>query len=716
MRELKKFSNTLIIPVNFPKAFDVSNSKLNDKLTINQLRYWNQAPANLGILEKNGVTFSITSSDLKNKREFLTNIKKAIKNGLSEKVALDALTIIPASSINLDDKIGKIEKGYYANLLITSGPIFDDKTVINENWVKGQRHIIKNTDKVNVDGDYTIQINDKSYEIKISNSLTKPSTKIKRDSTDIKSKVSLVDDWLSLTLFDSINEKPSFAQISTKISSSTSLSGTGSDFNNNSFSFTVSKKKVENNTNAKKSPKSKSDSSFVSNVTFPNVGFGLKSIPNSQSIHFKNATLWTNESDGIIENSDIIINNGKIVAIGKNLETPADFKVVDATNKHITSGIIDEHSHMAASSINEGGHNSSAEVSIMDVINPDDINIYRNLAGGVTSAQILHGSANPIGGQSAIIKLKWGSKINDMYFKGAAPFIKFALGENVKQSNWSGSRFPQTRMGVEQVFVDHFDRAKEYAKTWEEYNSLSPRQKRSVTKPRFDDELETLWEILRGDRFVSSHSYVQSEINMLMKVAEKFNFRINTFTHILEGYKVADKMAEHGVGGSTFSDWWGYKYEVNDAIPYNASIMHNAGVTVALNSDNSELSRRLNLEAAKAVKYGDISEEEAWKFVTLNPAKLLHIDDKVGSLKIGKDADIVVWSGHPMSLFTKTEQTYIEGALYFDQDNHQQKLNEIKDEKSILIQQMLGENLPGVKLRFPNPMPQIEVTCEHTEF
>ena len=716
VRELKKFSNTLIIPVNFPKAFDVSNSKLNDKLTINQLRYWNQAPANLGILEKNGVTFSITSSDLKNKREFLSNIKKAIKNGLSEKVALDALTIIPASSINLDDKIGKIEKGYYANLLITSGPIFGDKTVINENWVKGQRHIIKNTDKVNVDGDYTIQINDKSYEIKISNSLTKPSTKIKRDSTDIKSKVSLVDDWLSLTLFDSINEKPSFAQISTKISSSTSLSGTGSDFNNNSFSFTVSKKKVENNTNAKKSPKSKSDSSFVSNVTFPNVGFGLKSIPNSQSIHFKNATLWTNESDGIIENSDIIINNGKIVAIGKNLETPADFKVIDATNKHITSGIIDEHSHMAASSINEGGHNSSAEVSIMDVINPDDINIYRNLAGGVTSAQILHGSANPIGGQSAIIKLKWGSEINDMYFEGAAPFIKFALGENVKQSNWSGSRFPQTRMGVEQVFVDHFDRAKEYAKTWAEYNSLSPRQKRSVTKPRFDDELETLWEILRGDRFVSSHSYVQSEINMLMKVAEKFNFRINTFTHILEGYKVADKMAEHGVGGSTFSDWWGYKYEVNDAIPYNASIMHNAGVTVALNSDNSELSRRLNLEAAKAVKYGDISEEEAWKFVTLNPAKLLHIDDKVGSLKIGKDADIVVWSGHPMSLFTKTEQTYIEGALYFDQDNHQKKLKEIKDEKSILIQQMLGENLPGVKLRFPNPMPQIEVTCEHTEF
>ena len=201
-----------------------------------------------------------------------------------------------------------------------------------------------------------------------------------------------------------------------------------------------------------------------------------------------------------------------------------------------------------------------------------------------------------------------------------------------------------------------------------------------------------------------------------MKVAERFGFKIDIFTHILEGYKVADKMAEHGVGGSTFSDWWGYKFEVNDAIPYNASIMHNAGVTVALNSDNSELSRRLNLEAAKAVKYGNVSEEEAWKFVTLNPAKLLRLDDQVGSLKVGKDADIVLWSGHPMSLYTQTEQTYIEGALYFDKYQHKEKLNDIKEEKNKLIQQMLGQNLPGASLMFPNPMPQIEITCEYTEF
>ena len=289
------------------------------------------------------------------------------------------------------------------------------------------------------------------------------------------------------------------------------------------------------------------------------------------------------------------------------------------------------------SSINEGGHNSSAEVSIGDVVVANDINIYRNLAGGVTSIQILHGSANPIGGQSAIIKLKWGESANNLLNPNAKPFIKFALGENVKQSNWgSFSRFPQTRMGVEQVYLDYFTRAKAYDD-----------KKKSGVAYRKDLEMEVLAQIINKERFISCHSYVQSEINMLMKVAEQFNFNINTFTHILEGYKVADKMLEHGVGASTFSDWWAYKFEVNDAIPYNAAILHEVGVVTAINSDDAEMSRRLNQEAAKTMKYGGVSEEEAWKMVTLNPAKLLQIDDRVGSVKVGKDADLVLWNGHP---------------------------------------------------------------------
>ena len=711
VREIKNFNNLLIIPVNYPNAYDVSNPHLNKRLSINQLRYYNQAPANLSILEKNNINFSITSSDLTSKKSFLGNLRKAIKYGLSEKKALESLTTIPAKAIGMGNKIGAIDKGYYANFIVTSGPIFDETTIIYENWVKGQKHLINNREIVNIDGNYNLNINNRDYKVSLNNSQKKISTTILRDSIKINSKISYKDNWLYLTIFDKIKDKTSFSQISSKVDNKSELVLTGIDFEGNGLS---SKMTFVSNNEKKKNKKTKESKVDISPITYPNVGYGLKSLPIQENIHFYNATLWTNEDEGILNNSDILVSNGEIIEIGQNLKTPSGFKRVDASNKHITSGIIDEHSHMGASSINEGGHNSSAEVSIMDVINPDDINIYRNLAGGVTTVQVLHGSANPIGGQSAIIKLKWGAQINEMFFPNADPFIKFALGENVKQSNWGGSRFPQTRMGVEQVFIDHFDRAKEYGNKWNEYNSLSKRQKERTVKPRYDEEMETLWEILEGKRFVTSHSYVQSEINMLMKVAEKFDFRINTFTHILEGYKVSDKMFEHGVGASTFSDWWGYKFEVNDAIPYNGAIMHNVGVTVAFNSDSAELSRRLNLEAAKAVKYGGVSEEEAWKFVTLNPAKLLHLDDKVGSLKVGKNADIVLWSGHPMSIYTKAEKTMIDGAFYFDTKTHQNKNKEIKKEKESLIKKMLNENKTGGGSSNSGPFrrPTIEIQKE----
>ena len=327
------------------------------------------------------------------------------------------------------------------------------------------------------------------------------------------------------------------------------------------------------------------------------------------------------------------------------------------------------------------------EVSIEDVIDADDVDIYRNLAGGVTTIQILHGSANPIGGRSAIIKLKWGESAQNLIYKNSPKFIKFALGENVKQSNWeSYSRFPQTRMGVEQLYIDYFSRAKAY----------DTKKKRG--KPyRKDTEMEVLAEILNKKRFISCHSYIQSEINMLMKVAEKFDFNINTFTHILEGYKVADKMKAHGVGASTFSDWWAYKYEVNDAIPYNASILNTMGVITAINSDDAEMSRRLNQEAAKAVKYGGTSEEDAWKMVTLNPAKLLHIDDKVGSIKVGKNADLVLWSAHPLSIYAKAEKTIIEGVTYFDIDRDEKLRAAIQKERNELILMMLKEKNKGMK-------------------
>jgi imidazolonepropionase-like amidohydrolase len=350
--------------------------------------------------------------------------------------------------------------------------------------------------------------------------------------------------------------------------------------------------------------------------------------------------------------------------------------VIDATGKHLTPGILDEHSHIAIEGgVNEGTHAVTAEVRIGDVIDPDDINIYRQLAGGVTAAHLLHGSANPIGGQCQLIKLRWGAEPEELKFEGAPATIKFALGENVKQSNWGDRftrRYPQTRLGVEEIMRDAFQAALEYEAEWQRWRALPERERQRSIPPRRDLQLEALLEILRGKRLIHCHSYVQSEILMLMRLAEQFGFRVNVFTHVLEGYKVARELARHGAGASTFSDWWAYKFEVYDAIPYNPAIMHEQGVLVAINSDDAEMGRRLAQEAGKSVGYSGISEEEALKFVTLNPARMLRVDHRVGSIEVGKDADIVLWSGPPLSTRSVVEQTYVDGRCYFDRVRDEQ--------------------------------------------
>jgi imidazolonepropionase-like amidohydrolase len=435
---------------------------------------------------------------------------------------------------------------------------------------------------------------------------------------------------------------------------------------------------------------------------YPFTAFGWTKKPKPETVLIKNVTVWTNEKEGVLENTDVLIQNGKIVKVGKGLSAK-EAKEVDGTGKHLTAGLIDEHSHIGIQGgVNEWADVSSAEVKIGDVINSEDINIYRQLSGGVTAAQLLHGSANPIGGQSALIKLRWGSLPEEMKIQGADGFIKFALGENVKQSNWESDRFPKTRMGVEQVFVDYFTRAQAYINNTD------------VNK-RVDIELEALAEILQSKRFITCHSYVQSEINMLMKVAEQFGFRINTFTHILEGYKVADKMKEHGVGASTFSDWWAYKYEVIDAIPHNAALLNQMGVVTAINSDDAEMGRRLNQEAAKAVKYGGVSEEDALKMVTLNPAKLLHLDDRMGSIKPGKDADLVLWSDHPLSIYAIAEQTYVDGIKYYDVAEDLAYRNWMEQERARLIQKMLIDKKGGAKSVKPVPTESKDYHCDDIE-
>jgi len=707
LNTLKKLKPRLLVPVNFPVAYDVDDPFLAQKLSLNQMRYWNQAPTNPKEIANAGIKFAFTSSDLKNVKDFLPNIRKAVQYGLSPERALAALTTIPAQLINQKGKIGELKKGALANLIITNGPLFDKETEIEQNWVQGQQHIIKPKPKTSIDGEYALNIKDTSYKLVLSKSESKIDAKITQDSIKLKTTAKYINGWLTLRFSDSTNTK--FAQLKTKINKSDNLKGDGSFFDGTLINWSANK--VEQ-TKKVKSKKKKEVLQKILPITYPNNGFGFKTLPTSENILFTNVTVWTNEDEGILENASVWVVNGKIKAVGK-IDDVEGAKIIDGTGKHLTSGIIDEHSHIAASSINEGGQNSSAEVTIEDVINPDDINLYRNLSGGVTTLQILHGSANPIGGRSAIIKPKWGESVDELLYSNADPFIKFALGENVKQSNWqSYGRFPQTRMGVEQVFINYFQRAKEYKATWRKYNNSSKKIKSKIKAPRYDIEMETLVEILDGKRFISCHSYVQSEINMLMKVADRFGVRINTFTHILEGYKVADKMKDHGVGGSTFSDWWAYKFEVNDAIPYNGAIMHSQGVTVAFNSDDSEMSRRLNQEAAKAVKYGGVSEEDAWKFVTLNPAKLLHIDDEVGSIKVGKSADLVLWSDHPMSIYSVVEKTMIDGAFYYDLDRATAQVDQITKEKNKLIQDMLLAKNGGAPTQKPKQKKNVEFHCE----
>ena len=707
IQNLKDLNATLLVPVNFPDGYDVTDPVSTQKIALSDMRYWNQAPMNPAEIAKGGIPFAFTSNGLSDKTALLKNIKKAINYGLDKEKALAALTTTPARLLGKQADVGQLKKAAMANFIVTNGPLFDDLTKIEENWVQGRQHKIITSPEVTFDGKYTLMLDGEELNLVIKNSGTKIAATVKKDTVKLTAKATYKSGWMSLQIQN--EAKDAYAQLSAKISDANRIDGEGTSFDGNSIRWTA---RFNEAAEDKKKTKKENKQPTPVAVTYPNNGFGFSSLPSAQNTLFKNATVWTNEAEGILKNTDVWVENGKIKAIGQNLNAPGAVEI-DATGKHLSSGIIDEHSHIGASSINEGGHNSSAEVTIEDVINPDDINLYRNLSGGVTTLQILHGSANPIGGRSAIIKPRWGEDADGLLYQGAAPFIKFALGENVKQSNWSSyARFPQTRMGVEQVFVDYFQRAKEYQTAWKTYNALGRKTKAKTLAPRYDLEMETLVEILEGKRFISCHSYVQSEINMLMKVAERFGVTINTFTHILEGYKVADKMKEHGVGGSTFSDWWAYKFEVNDAIPYNGAIMHSQGVTVAFNSDDAEMSRRLNQEAAKAVKYGGVSEEDAWKFVTLNPAKLMHIDDQVGSVKVGKSADLVLWNDHPMSIYAVAEKTMIEGIFYYDLDRATAQIEIIQQERNQLIQQMVEAKNGGAPTQKAPKKQAREFHCE----
>ncbi|KQS33743.1 amidohydrolase family protein [Dyadobacter sp. Leaf189] len=716
--EIKATKATLILPVQFPEAYDVADPWDADVISMSQLKHWEMAPKNPAEVAKAGIPFAFTSAGLKNKADFLKNIKTAIEYGLTKEKALEALTTLPAALIKAENQIGSLKPGMLANFIITSGDLFNKDNVIYENWVQGKKFIISPINAPDIRGTYSLSINNQpGGKLQISGSADKPEYKVVvQDSVKITPKAVLSNELLTLT-YQADKKVPGTTRL-TGWRNGTGLSGEGVLPSGSVVPWSATLTEKFQQVAAADTAVAKIKETGP--VVYPFVGFGNEELPKSETVLIRNATVWTNEKEGILQNSDVVVQNGKITKVGKSLNAPSGAKTIDGTGKHLTSGIIDEHSHIALFTINEGGQTSSAEVRMSDVINPDDINIYRQLAGGVTASHLLHGSANSIGGQSAMIKLKWGATQSEMLVPDVKT-IKFALGENVKQSNWGDVarvRFPQTRMGVEQVYFDHFLRAKEYAKSWKSFNGTS--KKVAANAPRRDIELDALAEILDNQRFITCHSYVQSEINMLMHVADSLKFRINTFTHILEGYKLADGMAKRGIGGSTFADWWAYKMEVKEAIPYNAALMYHEGVTVAINSDDAEMARRLNQEAAKTVEYGGVPEEEAWKMVTLNPAKLLHVDNRMGSIKAGKDADLVLWNAHPLSVYARPEFTMVEGTVYFDRKKDEEKQKSMQLEREKLIQKMLSDKSEGKPTQKPQATQPKMWHCEdivgvHTE-
>ena len=414
--------------------------------------------------------------------------------------------------------------------------------------------------------------------------------------------------------------------------------------------------------------------------------------PAQQSVVIRGATLWTAGEAGILEEADLRIEDGRIVGVGPDLAAPRGALEIDGTGLHVTPGIIDAHSHSAIiGGVNEATDISTAQVRIEDVIDADSINIYRQLAGGVTTINLLHGSANAIGGQMAVIKMRWGAAPGDLLFDAAPAGIKFALGENPKQSNWSSDdpRYPSTRPGVAQIIEEKFQQAEDHRRALE--SMPQGRRGRDVVPPRPDLELDAIGEILAGDRRIHSHAYCADEMVMLIELAERYGVTIGTFQHVLEGYKLVRRMAEHGAGGSTFIDWWNFKHEATDAIGYNPALMHRAGVVTGLHSDNSELARRMNLEAAKAVRYGGVDPHDALVMITAGPAEQLGVGDRTGRLAEGLDADFVVWSGNPLSVYSRVEQTWVDGRRYFDREADLARREALEAERRELMALVLEE-------------------------
>jgi imidazolonepropionase-like amidohydrolase len=693
LADVKNTANRLIIPLNFPEAPDIKDPYDAISVSYTALKHYETAPFNPARLSAAGVTFAITSSDLRNRSTFLTNLRKAVKYGLPEAEALKSLTYTPANLVGAGDLVGAIRKNMVANLLVTSGNIFADDCVIFENWVQGVPYRFVDYRVKDFRGTWTARIDTSDYKLILSGTLDKPSLKLMADTTEVRGATFTRDkDMVSIT-FDRKSKKFRL----TGYAADNTIKGKGQLDDGRWFDWTATF--TDKSTGPEKPKRATAAIPDPGKMIYPFVAYGTEELPKQEDILFKNATVWTCENEGKLTNTDVLVQKGKIARIGKNLAATAGTKVIDATGMHLTPGMIDEHSHIASDATNEMGQAITSEVRIGDVIDPEDQTIYRQLSGGVTMSQILHGSANPIGGQSVVIKQRWGQNAEGLKVANQPSYLKHALGENVKRT---ASRYPNTRMGTEQIIRDAYQRASDYRDEWKKWDAMSVAQRAGKIPPRRDLELDALVDVLEKRSYIVCHTYVQSEGAMILNLASEFGLKVNSLIHFNEGYKIADQIKEHGAYASVFSDWWDYKYEVYEGIAYNAAMLLKQGVLTCIHSDDAEMGRRLNQEAAKAMKYGAIEETEALKLVTINPATILHLNDRTGSIKAGKDADLVLWTDHPLSVYARASKTMVDGIIYFDEEKDAKMKELIDSERNRIIASILKEASPASASGTPN--------------
>lgn len=688
---LKGRTQPLVLPLTFPDAPNVSSPEAAVNVSLADLRHWYLAPTNPSQLAAAGVPFAITADGLSSLQQFLPNLRTAVARGLTPDKALAALTTVPAAWLGIDKTHGTIAVGKSANLVVSDGDLFLEEASVRDVWVQGRQYGITRPPQIDPRGTWTITSDDagtfKTATLRLDGPLNRirgtvelagrrpvPLTSVRIIAETGRLEATFAGEPIgqegALLLAGSVRDTTFFGWLSLPNGTDASYRGTRTEAFVGATRGTI----------ASKVPKL--DLPFIR----PSMEFGRTSAPvQPAAVVVRNATVWTQGPQGKLENADLLVQAGKVVRVGQKLAAPAGAVEIDAAGKHVTPGLIDPHTHSGVSAVNESGFAIVPEVRMGDVLTHNNIWYYRQLAGGLTTTMIKHGSANPIGGENVYVKTRWGSLPDEYRIEGAPRTVKFALGENPKRSP---TRYPNTRMGVQEIIRDHFLAARDYEKEWKTWE----KDKKGIP-PRRDLRMEAILDILNQKLLVSSHGYRADEFLALVRLAEEFGFRIQTLQHGVEAYKIASELKKSNVAAVVWSDWGAFKLESYDATSYNARLLMEAGVVTSLHSDDAEISTRMNWEAGKLLRSG-VNEIDALSTVTNQSAKAIAIDGKVGSLEAGKDADFVIWSGNPLSQFTKAEQTWVDGRKYFSLDEDKTLRADVAKQRAQLIQAVIAAGGP----------------------